>query len=65
MFVCSQTVESVTLKVFGLLGYEIVILYSRRIWQFGGLPHDRQIKIRKISYLHYYTYSDPVPNHQI
>ena len=39
--------------------------YSRKIWRFGGLPCDRQIKNLPIPYTCIYTYGDPLPNHQI
>ena len=56
----SQTVQSVTFKVFGLLGYEIVILYTVS-WKIchGGLAvflTTPKLKSAKISYSHIRIY---------
>ena len=44
----------------------LCIPYSWKIWRFGVLYYNRQIKSAKISYSYIiYTYGDPVPNRQI
>ena len=55
--------ENNTLLRVGTMGTPIP--YSWKIWQFGGLCNNCQIKICQNFHTRIYTYGDPVRNHKI